>query len=580
MHLGTCGFVHDEINRKQTSGNWADLVLMKSEERGEKANRRGEKRDKRQWMEHKKDRGKQEVFDQTKGFPGEGPSLVFASVTSWGSFRNNVQFFQEHQVVCISEHHLRTNSEIAKAQNWAKQRGWASKFTEAARKMDKEKEAGRKSLGKGTGGMGVLWKTWIKVRELGKLYKDERRLSFEIEVQGIGSTNVAVVYGWSGKSGQNRAWIWEMIQTLKKEGKAFIIGGDFNWEFEEMSEWLRNLGLLNNKGVKAIGWGSTCFGAGTANALDYCIVSNNVERAICSKVKIETGLTPHKPVGMELGLGKDIRVRVDRNKATKPKGEVLIGPRELRDAKEWHECEECLKGVEKMDRREEGFQEKLDEAWMKWREIMKVEVEAVFGEEISTGQGIEVEYITGEDYSRKTGNPKGDEKEVAWVWIHQRIHEAWCKGEKGCDNKGYFKAIRNYWRKHEGVLGGTEAGYVREEIKGLVWMENEDQRHGRLTEIREWTKKKAEACKEKNREDARKRWQQVIQESKDNNSGLVYSIIRGTKVMEYHAGDYKNNAGEFQLGSCSIMDQIGQQAEMWSGRWEGNKKRDVKEEQE
>ena len=75
-------------------------------------------------------------FDDTLGFPGEGPrfNIISTNVNRWSSFEKAYQEgkMPEADIHCIQEHRLSNfNNELGRAQTWCKARDLAHSFSAA-----------------------------------------------------------------------------------------------------------------------------------------------------------------------------------------------------------------------------------------------------------------------------------------------------------------------------------------------------------------------------------------------------------------------------------------------------------------
>ena len=112
-------------------------------------------------------------------------SVETVNCTSWSSIESWLVTATSH-IVLVQEHHIVTDDDIAKAGQWAQQRGWKARFSPAIRT-----ESGGTS-----GGVAILVRSFLGFHdpEFGAIVSGSRAISGIVQVPGSPSILVTSVY--------------------------------------------------------------------------------------------------------------------------------------------------------------------------------------------------------------------------------------------------------------------------------------------------------------------------------------------------------------------------------------------------
>ena len=232
-------------------------------------------------------------FDDTHGFPGEGPDaerLVFgsANVTHWSSFLKAEMWQGDGSAAfaawMLQETKLAQHKPRRKASGIADIKGWGFVDDPA---VCTERDGT-------SSGAAVLWdRTFASSSGLCKRSGCGRWCRTVVEVGGI-EWHLMSFYGVTGDASRTAELLCRAISSLPN-GALWVIGGDFN-----VSPAVCRGMVAGSPAVVISPSGDTCFpSVGAPSVLDFFLVSPAAERLIdgCWAIK-GAGIKTHRPVAL------------------------------------------------------------------------------------------------------------------------------------------------------------------------------------------------------------------------------------------------------------------------------------------
>jgi hypothetical protein len=247
---------------------------------------------------------KEDIFDSTQGFPGEGPSLplmcLTANTNSFRTFKNKIMKDCTQDILLLQETHIthtltgEGDTNIDRAKEKLKKQGYRSEFSAASHTIK----------GGTSGGVAIAWRCDREAHSV-KEITPGRALSVTI-TSTIGQIIFVSIYGYVNDTGLTKDLLKAITTYLCQNGKPFIIGGDFNASPEQISSHMHDLNVPCHVVTPA---GTTCQSTGYANCIDYFVVHPKV-KALCNQPSciMQGKIAPHDPVQVAINL-----VLADRN---------------------------------------------------------------------------------------------------------------------------------------------------------------------------------------------------------------------------------------------------------------------------
>ncbi len=479
------------------------------------------------------------------------------NVTSWGSFKKEWDGWNKNDVavIVINEHHMGEGDQLGRAQKWCQQRGWGAFF----------KVAERTGRGGTSGGTGVLWRPWARIRRLGEHYGDHRTLSFSWEQEQGEELRCTVVYGLSGQGDKNREWLEPMIVNEGRSGQPFFIIGDFNWTAKEAHEWVQDIGFP----ARVMSWGMTCFSKDGATDIDYAIVRKDMGSLLGNRTCIPTGLATHRAIQLELwNCASEGNIQVRESPGKRCEHEVVFGPMLAEQWEDRHrilaaQAERLLQRCRQQQycERENQLQVAIDDMHQDWCELAVEEAQHIFGEDFEVGRPFTVVSKTPSELLKDKNTDKSNEAAVVrWMW--RRVQEMSARGyPEVCDG-----SLHKEGRKlRQAIVHGKDQLGANKELL-CEWCRNHEGMSGKWSEISGMIEARHKELEQQLRKEERAKWKGVLANDLKKGAGLWCKIIKEVKQAVYSEGQAVE-AGKVYIG-CSAMEQLKQQEFLWGGLWQ------------
>ncbi len=514
-------------------------------------------------------------FDQTLGFPGEGPvacsedrqghpTIVVgtANVTAWNSYIDaDIPKAVLAQVWCIQEHKLVEAKQIAKARGWMSARGLNSSF-----------ERANKTLKGGTSaGVAVAWSEGFRTRDAAARKQGHEVNAacsgrLRIQAMDIAETTLVVgsIYGNCDDEGMTRAILAEAVRVMEGQEGLAIIGADWNITPTTARQWIQG---INPSWEVVAPPGDTCFTAAGSSKIDFFIMNRAAAGLLVGVQAHQTALRTHRVVTVEIQVHGEVWVE----RWIKPKAiptNPVCGP--------WRPAGETAHGARKIvalrkeigklkdDGRymmEEDLQDRVDSVMEQWCELAATELEGRTGARpAKMGQVYEYRWEELVAQSRRggpTGSAQSDEckENVASAWFYMRMCEAvsYLEGMGGASRtQGWSGKIGHEAARRQGEHPGLKAGelvqilycpwnFTLEQVRE-AWKRWDEEHHGK---------------KAKRREASIKKWRQKMAEHAKAGRKQAYQWLKQV--------DNPDDGSGVQKGVAQVLDE---NVQIWAKLWQ------------
>ena len=167
------------------------------------------------------------MFDQTLGYPGEGPRVKLGTinVTGAGSLHRAIKAdsLKDYDVILVQEHH-KFGEGTKTLRTQVHKFGWHSFWGDAVENAE----------GTGcSGGVGIMWRRHIAVVALPRVLVTGRAVAIGVDLHPFGQVSLVSIYGQNQvdldivPSDTTHVWT-EAQKFVRTQGCPFLIGGDHN----------------------------------------------------------------------------------------------------------------------------------------------------------------------------------------------------------------------------------------------------------------------------------------------------------------------------------------------------------------